>query len=497
MPALLEQLASSTRRPTGVRPAGILLRVFKTSRPHLSSRHILSPRLPFLLLTLAYLFFFAQTGKTEALEKAEEGLSREAAKTAPSTHSDSNKEHDAPTESTVSLDALLEYADQHAPALLLSRSQRALSKARKTGASSLLPANPELDLGLGARKNRSGSGLEVDVGLSQAFSLGGKRRSRLNEAQAFADLSETQIEHVRWLVHCDVHAAYHVALIEQERLELARRVVEFQEEVLGIVERQISVGEAAPLSLRLAQAEVAQARQVLLNTEQSLLAARLRLAQLSGWPIGTPPKPEGAAQVPSELPQRGQLTELAFRHLPSLKAASLRIEQARAQLQVAKAEAWPDPALGVAYHREDAGSSDGPSNVFMGTLSLPIPSFQLNQGERSQALAEIEVAEAELQAARIEIEGEVAKALSEVLAASQRSRAYGSQILPRFEENLHLLRRSFELGEIDLLALSTGRERFLQIQSDALAAQLDTFVALARLERVVGVDLWFDLPGEK
>jgi cobalt-zinc-cadmium efflux system outer membrane protein len=90
------------------------------------------------------------------------------------------------------------------------------------------------------------------------------------------------------------------------------------------------------------------------------------------------------------------------------------------------------------------------------------------------------------------LEGQVTEAHSEVVAAAQRANAYGTEILPRFEENLTLLQRSFELGEIDILALSTGRERFLRIQSDALAAQLDYFVALAGLERVVGVDLWHD-----
>jgi len=90
------------------------------------------------------------------------------------------------------------------------------------------------------------------------------------------------------------------------------------------------------------------------------------------------------------------------------------------------------------------------------------------------------------------LEGQIAEARSEVVAAAARTRAYGTEILPRFEENLTLLRRSFELGEIDILALSTGRERFLRIQSDALGAQQDYFVALAGLERVVGVDLWRD-----
>ena len=102
------------------------------------------------------------------------------------------------------------------------------------------------------------------------------------------------------------------------------------------------------------------------------------------------------------------------------------------------------------------------------------------------------VAEAELGATRRLLDGQIAEARSEVVAAAERTKAYGTEILPRFEENLTLLRRSFELGEIDILALSTGRERFLRIQSDALLAAQDYFTALAGLERVVGIDLWTD-----
>jgi cobalt-zinc-cadmium efflux system outer membrane protein len=128
----------------------------------------------------------------------------------------------------------------------------------------------------------------------------------------------------------------------------------------------------------------------------------------------------------------------------------------------------------------------------MGVVSVPITSFQRNQGERAQARADLTVAEAELAASAGLLEGQIAEARSEVVAAAKRTRAYGTEVLPRFEENLTLLKRAFELGEIDILALSTGRERFLRIQSDALAAQLDYFFALAGLERVVGVDLWRD-----
>ena len=128
----------------------------------------------------------------------------------------------------------------------------------------------------------------------------------------------------------------------------------------------------------------------------------------------------------------------------------------------------------------------------MGVVSVPIPSFQTNQGARAMARAEVVVAEAELQATLDLLDGQIAEAHSATTAAALRALAYGTEILPRFEDNLTLLRRSFELGEIDILSLSTGRERFLRIQSDALSAQLDYFVMSAWLERVVGVELWND-----
>jgi cobalt-zinc-cadmium efflux system outer membrane protein len=202
--------------------------------------------------------------------------------------------------------------------------------------------------------------------------------------------------------------------------------------------------------------------------------------------------PTGAVDSPRDPPPLERLSAVARERLPSLRAGVARIREAEARATLANREAWPGPSLGVQYRREDNPTSEGAYHVVMGVVSIPIPSFQRNQGARAQARADVTVAEAELDASRRLLDGQIAEARSEVVAAAARTRAYGTEILPRFEENLTLLRRSFELGEIDILALSTGRERFLRIQSDALGAQQDYFVALAGLERVVGVDLWRD-----
>lgn len=392
----------------------------------------------------------------------------------------------------VSLGGMLAYADLHSPTLAVARSTRSRADAARIAATPLLPANPELSAAAGPRIGLTGRGTDVVVTLMQQVQIAGERGLRLDAAARFAALTDAEIEQNRWLVHCDVHAAFHRALVEQERLRLAERVVTFQKDVLRVVERQIAAGETAQLSLRLAQAEVAQAGQLLVAAKQAFLASRIRMALLSGWPTATPPMPGGAVDVPRDPPPPEVLVTVARERLPNLRAAKARTLEAAAQVAVADRERWPRPSVGIQYSREGNPTTEGAYDIFMGVVSVPITSFQRNQGERARARSNSTVAQAELVSALQLLDGQIAEARSEVAAAAQRTRSYGTEILPRLEENLTLLRRSFELGEIDLLSLSVGRERFLRIQSDALGAQLDYFVALAALERVVGVDLWHD-----
>lgn len=408
-------------------------------------------------------------------------------------------EHPLPDPRTsveVTLGGLLAYADQRSPVLIVARSTRSRAEANQAAASVRGLANPQLSVSAGPRLGVDATGLDVEVGLSQQIQIGGERRRRMDAADRFDELTEAEIEQIRWAVHCDVHAAFHRALVEREKMQLAERVTSFQEDVLRVVERQITAGETAPLSLRLAQAEVAQARQVQVAFTQSFLAARIQLAQLAGWPASTPPMPTGALDEPRDPPAHAHLVEIAQERLPSLLAGMAAVREAEARVAAADRNAWARPTIGIQYRREGNPTSEGPYSIVMGNVSIPIPSFQRNQGERASARADVTVAEAELDATRALLDGRIATARSEVVAAAQRTRAYGTEIIPRFEENLLLLRRSFELGEIDILSLSVGRERFLRIQSDALLAQLDYFVATAALERVVGVDLWRDADHE-
>ena len=392
---------------------------------------------------------------------------------------------------SVSLEQLLRYADEHAPRLRVAHSQRARARAAKVRADVLLPTNPELSVAMGPRFERAPTGLDIEASLMQELEISGARSARRDAAARVHDRTEAEIDQARWELTCDVREAFRRALVEDQRVALERQVLSFQGDVLRVVERQIHAGEIGPLSLRLAQAEVAQAQQLLAAAEQSLYSLRLRLAQLIGWPVEAPPVVQGALviEAPSEPPDLSALVKRAHAHLPQLRAYAARAHEAEAQLVVAEREGWPKPSVGVQYQRESNRAMEGIYNIVLGAVSLPIPVFQTNQAARAEARADLELAQAEWLAGSQLLAAQIAQARSELVAAAGRMQAYRGEILPHFEENLRLLARSFELGEIDLLALSAARERFLQIQADALHAQREYSLALSTLECSIGQPL--------
>lgn len=397
--------------------------------------------------------------------------------------------------SALTLEQLLAFAEEHAPSLHLAKSSRVKAEAELEAASLLLRSNPELSLGVGPRRGSDGIGTDVEVGLSQELEIAGERGKRIDAAGHLLALADARIEEARWALHCDLHAAFHEALIEESKLRLARQLLEFQEGILDVVQRQIAAGEVAPLVLRLAQAEVARARQGVVTARGAFGSSRLRLARLSGWPMEDPPLPLGPPIAPKEPPPLEELLALAWERLPTLRAAEAEVAEALARIDVADREGWPNPSVGVQYVREGNPSRTERYDIWLGVLSVPIPGFQRNQGERARARADARVAKAELAVFRDLLAGRIEEARGNVSTSAQRLAAYGDEILPRFEENLHLLSRAYELGEIDLLALSSGKESFLGAQTEAIAAQADYFQALSELERTIGVDLWIPLAG--
>ena len=75
-------------------------------------------------------------------------------------------------------------------------------------------------------------------------------------------------------------------------------------------------------------------------------------------------------------------------------------------------------------------------------------------------------------------------------SAAERVALYETDIMPQLEENLALLERAYELGEVDIHQVSQTREQLLTATGRYIEARVTYYEAAAELEGLVGAEIW-------
>ncbi|MBI2374975.1 MAG: TolC family protein [Deltaproteobacteria bacterium] len=384
-----------------------------------------------------------------------------------------------------SLGELLELARLSSPSARLATLRLAYGDAARASAEPLFPDNPTLELGVGPRLE--GGDYDVFATFSQPVEVAGERGLRITLAARFRERLEAELAASAWDLRREVTLSYHTAVIAREGAELADRLLEFAGDLLAIARRRRAAGDSTSIELRIAEIEHARAREAKLAADQALRSARVALAEVTGSSIDAPPNVPRGLEPPRTIPSLARLLRLTEAH-PALRARRLATGEAHAHKALADREAWPTPVLGAQVARESA-SEGPPSYVVLGTIAAPLPFWQRNQGERARARAAVDVAEAkEISTARA-LRSRVVRTHGELSVAVARLAIFTSSVAPSLEDNLALLRRGFEAGELSVLALATARERFLEAQRDALSAYADCARARSELESAAGAEL--------
>lgn len=392
----------------------------------------------------------------------------------------------------VSLEQLLAFAQTHAPALQIAERQRGYGTAARDSASAVFTKNPTLEFGIGPRFDSEGTaGFDFTLTLEQPVDIAGQRGRRLRAAELMQRRLDSQASLVRWELRRRVTLAYRLAAIARERAQVETSLVRFADDMLGIARRRFAAGELSAIDVRIAQNDLAQARQALIAAEQAARQARLALCESVGWPLAHPPAVDAPLEPPQALPQLSHLLSLAAVNHPELRVRRADIAEAHARSESADAEAWPSPAVGAYVAREGhrrALGAEGPNYIVMGTVGITLPFWQQNQAERGRARADEALAQTQAEAAAVTLRARIAQAHSQLSAALQRLQLFTGEITPALEDSLSLLRRGLEAGEIPLLNVAVARERFLQTQRDALEAYAEYYRALAGVELATGTD---------
>lgn len=300
----------------------------------------------------------------------------------------------------------------------------------------------------------------------------GKRGWRILESEKLAEAARVRVAETAWLVRSRVRAAWLDYAMALRALDVLRNERDARSEAVAILEKRLSVGEAA-------RPDVSVARAALIGVEAEVKAAETKVAESSAAlasAIGLPTLPAVDAQAlpatPASLPL-AEVQKAGLLNRADIRRGLLEYAAAEAKLHLEVANQYPDVQLSPGY-----GFDEGHHKIEFGP-SLPVPMVNRNRGPIAEAKARRAEAEARFNSLQAQAIGEMEMALAGYQGGLAELADAGERLTHIQQVREANMRRAVAAGEEDRLALVGVR-----IESAVAArARLD---AMRRVQSALG-----------
>ncbi len=307
----------------------------------------------------------------------------------------------------------------------------------------------------------------------------GKRAHRILQAQKVAEAAGLELAETVWHVRSRLRAALADRVFAARAVESAREEADIRAEIAAMLDKRLSVGEIARPIADAARIESTTASIAVKAAEGAAQEARVALAAAAGLAtasldgIALTPPPDPPGDVRAETAQKSGLL-----HRIDVRRALLEYAAAEAGLQLEVARQYPDIQVGPGYSFDE-----GHHKIAIGP-SLALPVLNRNRGPIAEAEGRRQEAEARFTAVQ-------AQAIVELDTAQARYRAALSELdearrrAGLAAERERAVRRAFDAGEEDRLALAGARLESALIRRQSIEALKKAQLALGSLEDAV------------
>jgi outer membrane protein, heavy metal efflux system len=284
-------------------------------------------------------------------------------------------------------------------------------------------------------------------------------------------------------VTAQVKKAFTDVLAAEATVSLASENLQNIDELERLSVVRVEKGEIAELELLRVQTQRFAFDRDLADARQAVQTAKIALRAAVG--------PEALA------PEFSVAGELAFREIaldrdrllqslerrPDILAAEAGREKARADVELARANAWWDFAPQVQYQRI------GQDNTFGVGVSIPLRVFDRNQGEIERSRAGVERADHVRDAAINQARAEIETALASVTTEREKVRRLDDVYLPRAQRVRATVEFAYRRGGLSVLDLLDAQRTYRETALEHVRALGNYWNAIYQLEAAVGEPL--------
>jgi cobalt-zinc-cadmium efflux system outer membrane protein len=320
----------------------------------------------------------------------------------------------------------------------------------------------------------------------------GKRAANMAAANLGVRVSEADYADLIRLRVVETTNTYYDVLEAKGLLELARQDVANLLRVEAVIEKGVAAGGKPRVDLDRIRLDLLAARRAAREAETPLIAAKAKLRAMLGRTDADPdfdvddPRfeaPPTAAPLPVE-----EAFALAVRNRPDVRSRRWKVSQARADSLVQKRAAFPQvsPMFGYThqYQRKAIGFPDADS--WTASLTVTLPLFDRNQGNRARASSVLAQSEFDLAADLAALRAEVETAVQELRVARANAEAVAAEQLRLARDVLESITKSYEAGGRSLVDVLDAQRNFRETYRAYISSRATYWREVYQFGSVIG-----------
>ena len=330
----------------------------------------------------------------------------------------------------------------------------------------------------------SASQTQYTINIGQPIELGGKRQRRIDSATAQTKVTTHELADLRRQIDFQVKKTFTDILVAKDALALSEQNLSALDELEKIQRLRAEKGDLSGLELLRIQVQRFAFERDAADARQALRAAKIGLRSLIGADKVTDDfDAAGSLELRQSSYTQSELYRRALDTRPDIRAAEAARNKAKADINLAKANAWWDVTPQVEYQRI------GPDNTIGFGFGLPLRIFDRNQGEIARTRADALRVDAVRDAVVIRALAEVDTALAAVDTERGKAEVLRDTYLPKAKQARETVEFAYRRGGVSLLDYLDAQRTYRETALQYLQALGNYQTAIYLLEAAVGAPL--------
>lgn len=323
--------------------------------------------------------------------------------------------------------------------------------------------------------------------ISQELITGGKLT--LDQAAAAQQVLQREQRYTQiWFeVLTRVRQAFYATLTAQRRVETLRRLTDLLRQSRDLAQRRLEGGQGTETDIILLELELTRVEVDLQEAEGMWAARRQELVAATGA-VGylTVEQVDGNLESQVALADYSVLLTSLLATNAEARIADLEIQHREFLRQRAEVEPIPNVTVTGGYLRNTA--DDMVENQFIVGVSLPVPLWNRNQGNRYAAGAALHEASASAAAVRTDLATRLAEAWGRYESARRQVTVYADTYIPKAERAIELTQKGLEAGQFDTLRLLAAQQALLRAELGRIQVDGQRWAAIVDLAGLLQIE---------